>query len=422
METITKGKGMVSLFMTDTILATLQQTVRQTVDASSSELLQLSSYLHQNPEIAFKEYKACDALCAIMEKHGFTVDKGCYDIPTAFKARYNSGKPGPRIGFLAEYDALPGVGHACGHNIIAATGVGAALAVQAIIGETGGEVLLIGTPGEEGDGGKVFMADRGAFDDIDFALMMHPTSGIPELGKPSTACCDTRVFFTGKSAHSSAPASGINALTAVLQTFNNIDKQRPLFALKDNINGIVTDGGDACNIIPGHAACAFTLRSLNLENLEKLIKILQDSVKAAEILTGATGRIEYGGKFAERYPNKTMIERFKFHAESMGEEMVYGDPNEMTGSSDIGNVSIRVPTIHEYISIAPKSVVGHSKEYAEAACSPKGDEACIKGAKALALTALDLLTDPDLRRRAQEEFEASIPASYKTLLKRSKED
>lgn len=406
------------IFMTGESLASLQQTIHQTVDDRSSELLELSAYLHRNPEIAFQEFKACDILCETMEKHGFTVDKGCYDIPTAFKARYNSGKPGPRIGFLAEYDALPGVGHACGHNIIAACGVGAALAVQSVIEKTGGEVLLIGTPGEEGDGGKVYMADRGAFNDIDFALMMHPTSGIPELGKPSTACVDTRVFFTGKDAHSAAPATGINALTAVIQTFNNIDKQRPLFAIKDNINGIVTHGGDACNIVPGKASAAFTLRALNLENLEKLIKIYEDSIHAAELLTGATARIEYGGKFAERYPNMTMIERFKFHAESMGEEMIYGDPDEMTGSSDIGNVSVRVPTIHEYISIAPKSVVGHSKEYAEASCSAKGDEACLKGAKALALTALDLLTDEDLRKRAQEEFKAAIPASYQTLLKR----
>lgn len=405
------------ILMTSENLASLQQIIYNTVNNGSAEILGLSSYLHQNPELPFQEYKACDILCETMEKHGFTVDKGCYDIPTAFKARYNSGKPGPRIAFLAEYDALPGVGHACGHNIIAACSVAASLAVQVIIGETGGEVLLIGTPGEEGDGGKVYMADRGAFDDIDFALMMHPTSGIPELGKPSTACVDARVCFTGREAPFSAPSAGINALTAVIHTFNSIDKQRPLFALKDNINGVITDGGIACNIIPGKAAAAFTLRALNLENLENLIKIYENSIRAAELLTGATASIEYGGKFAERYPNMAMIERFKSYAESMGEVMVYGDPNDMTGSSDIGNVSIRVPTIHEYISIAPKSVIGHSKEFAEAACSAEGDEGCLKGAKALALTALDLLTDEDLRRRAQEEFQAAIPASYKTLLK-----
>ena len=407
------------IFMTGEKLASLQQVIHESVDKNSAELIDLAAYMHANPELGFQEFKACAAICDAMEKHGFDVERGSYDIPTAFIAKYDSGKPGPRIGVLAEYDALPGVGHACGHNLIAACSVGAALALQAILSETGGEVQLIGTPAEEGDGGKVFMADRGAFDNIDFAMMMHPTSGIPELGKPSTACVDSRVFFTGKDAHFSAPANGINALTAVIQTLNNIDKLRPLFQPKDNINGVITNGGKDCNIIPDFASAAFTLRALNLENLEKLIKIFESSIRAAEALTGATARIEYGGKFAERYPNMTLIERFKFHAEAMGEEMIYGDPNEMTGSSDIGNVSVRVPTIHEYISIAPKEVVGHSKEYADASCSPEGYAGCIKGAKALALTALDYLTDEDLRKRAQEEFEASIPASYKTLLKRS---
>ena len=391
----------------------LQQTVCQTVKNVTPELVSLSQYLHQNPEIAFQEVKACAALVMLMEKHGFKVETNCCDIPTAFKARYNSGKPGPKIAFMAEYDALKGLGHACGHNIIAASSSGAAIALKSVLEETGGEVLLIGTPGEEGDGGKVFMADKGAFDDVDFALMMHPTTGTPQLGKISTACCDVRVFFTGKDAHSSRPENGINALTAVIQTFNNIDKVRPLFALKDNINGVILDGGAQPNIIPGKATCAFTLRSLNLENLERLIGFLKQSVSAAEMLTGATARFEFGGKFAEYYPNKPMLERFKLHGEEFGENFCYADKSKMTGSSDVGNVSIRVPTIQENLSIGPLGVVAHSPAFAEASCSELGNQVCSKGASVLALTGLDLLTDENLRKEARESFEEQVPASYR---------
>ncbi len=391
----------------------LQQAVSQRAEEVTPELVSLSQYLHKNPEIPFQEVKACAALVMLMEKHGFTVETNCCDISTAFKARYRSGKPGPRIAFMAEYDALKGLGHACGHNIIAASSAGAAISLKSVLEETGGEILLIGTPGEEGDGGKVFMADRGAFDDVDFALMMHPTTGTPKLGKISTACCDIRVFFTGKDAHSSRPENGINALTAAIQTFNNIDKVRPLFALKDNINGVILDGGNQPNIIPGKAVCAFTLRSLNLENLERLIRFLEQSVSAAETLTGAKARFEFGGKFAEYYPNRPMLERFKLHGEELGETFEYADQSKMSGSSDVGNVSVLVPTIQEYLSIGSEDIIGHSPAFAEAACSELGNQVCGKGAKVLALTGLDLLVDEDLRRQARECFEEQVPASYR---------
>ncbi len=394
-------------------LKSLQQTVTRRVTEVSPELISLSQYLHTNPEIPFEEVKACAALVMLMKKHGFEVETQCCDISTAFKARYSSGKPGPRIAFLAEYDALKGLGHACGHNIIAASSSGAAIALKSVIDETGGEVLLIGTPGEEGDGGKVFMADRGAFDDIDFALMMHPTTGTPKLGKITTACCDVRVFFTGKDAHSSRPENGVNALTAVIQTFNNIDKLRPLFAIKDNINGVILDGGNQPNIIPGKAVCAFTLRSVNLENRERLIGFLRQSVSAAEALTGASARFEFGGKFAEYYPNQPMMERFKLHGEELGETFEYADQSKMSGSSDVGNVSVLVPTIQENLSIGPMGVIGHSPEFAEAACSELGNQVCGKGAAVLALTALDLLTDGELRRQARDSFEKQVPAFYR---------
>ena len=367
-------------------LKAMQQTVREAVSSVTPEIVSLSQYLHQNPEIAFQEVKACAALVMLMKKHGFSVETNCCDISTAFKARYNSGKPGPRIAFMAEYDALKGLGHACGHNIIAASSSGAAIALKSVLEETGGEILLIGTPGEEGDGGKVFMADKGAFDDVDFALMMHPTTGVPKLGKISTACCDVRVYFTGKDAHSSRPENGVNALTAVIQTFNNIDKVRPLFALKDNINGVILDGGAQPNIIPGKASCAFTLRSVSLENLERLIGFLHQAVSAAEVLTGAAARFEFGGKFAEYYPNKPMLERFKLHGEELGETFEYADQSKMTGSSDVGNVSVLVPTIQEYLSIGEESVIGHSPAFAEASCSELGNQVCSKGAAVLALT------------------------------------
>jgi len=394
-------------------LKSMQRTVREAVKEVAPELVSLSQYLHQNPETAFQEVKACAALVMLMKKYGFTVETNSCDIPTAFKARYNSGKPGPRIAFMAEYDALKGLGHACGHNIIAASSSGAAIALKTVLEETGGEVLLIGTPGEEGDGGKVFMADKGAFDDVDFALMMHPTTGIPKLGKISTACCDVRVFFTGKDAHSSRPENGVNALTAVIQTFNNIDKIRPLFAIKDNINGVILDGGAQPNIIPGKASCAFTLRSVSLENLERMIGFLHQSVEAAECLTGAKARFEFGGKFAEYYPNLPMLERFKLHGEELGETFEYADQSNMTGSSDVGNVSVLVPTIQEYLSIGDESVVGHSPAFAEASCSELGNQVCSKGASVLALTGLDLLVDEELRKNARDCFEKQVPASYR---------
>lgn len=384
-------------------------TIQNEIDGIKKELLELGEKIHSNPELSFNEYKASRWIIELLIKHGFEVKEKIGGLDTAFKARFKGKKPGPTIAFLAEYDALPEIGHGCGHNIIATCSVGAAIGLSKIMKDLEGEVLLIGTPAEEGGGGKIILLEQNEFDDVDYALMMHPTSSKSIIGRGGLAATRVTVEFEGKAAHSSAPENGINALSAVIHVFNGIDLLRPTFDMKSNINGIITKGGDAANIIPEYASCDFSVRAKSLTELEKLVDKIKQIVHASEILTGAKATVDIGRMYAERYPNMVMAEAFKSNMKLLGEEMGYPDKNQKIGSSDIGNVTLRIPAIHPYLGIANESVNAHSDEFTKYSNLPRAREVAIKGAKGLAMTGYDILNDKAIREKINKEFEEKVP-------------
>lgn len=390
-----------------------KEKIMNAVDLASDDLLQMSHQIHANPELGFQEFKAVGFITEVLEKYGFDVIKNYGGIETSFRATKKGKMEGPRIAFLAEYDALPEIGHGCGHNVIATCGIGAFLGLSKVVEEYAGEVSIIGTPAEEGGGGKVVLLANGAFDDIDYALIMHPTSGKALINRGGRACVSVNVKFKGVSTHSSSPESGVNALNAVISLFNHIDMQRPTFSMSANINGIIVKGGTASNIIPDDTEADFSVRAATMHELEYLVETIKCSAKAAELLTKATAVVEVGEMYAERYPSLPICEAFKSNMESLGEEMFYPDPNMKYGSSDIGNVSIKIPAIHDYLPIAPAGVNSHAIEFTEASISPRADEVCIKGAKGLAMTGLDILENEVLRKEIATYHEKQIPDCYK---------
>ena len=383
----------------------LKQVIKQTIDQAKESLLKLSHDIHANPELGFEEFRAMEWQKALLEKHGFSVETPYCGMATAYRATLKGKGPGPRVAILSEYDALAGIGHACGHNIIAASAVGAGIGISAVMSGLDGEVVVVGTPAEEGGGGKIIMVEQGAFQDIDFALMMHPSTE-NLIGRGGLAAVSLTAKYFGKGTHSSGPEKGINALSSLIGLFNNINVLRGNWKLKEgpNINGIITDGGVASNIVPEYAAAKFTARAYTRRYLLKMIEDVKTAAQAAAMLTGAECKVEVGILYAERYSNLAMGEAFKANMETLGEVMNYPDPQDSIGSSDIGNVSMVVPSIHEYLAIAPKSVTGHSDEFREASLSPRADDVVVLAAKGLASTAYDLFTDAALRECVKTEF------------------
>jgi amidohydrolase len=394
----------------------LRDAIKGVVDEIKEELLTLSHNIHDNPELGFEERKAAEWQTALLARHGFAIEKPYCGLETAYRASAQLNDPeekGPRIAFLAEYDALAGYGHACGHNIIASTAVGAGIALKRALTGVACEIFVMGTPGEEGQGGKVYMVDRGAFQDVDFALMMHPsTSSV--IGRAALAAQSLTVRYRGRAVHSASPEKGINALTSLIALFNSIDALRQIWPDTGRCNGIVTSGGKASNIVPDFAEGKFTVRAGKKRELLAMMEGIKLAAQSSAQLTGAKLELETSPLFAERYPNKVMGERFKANMEELGEPVGYPDPKARVGSSDVGNVSMVVPTIHDYLAIAPETVLGHTNEFREAARSPRGDEVVLLGAKGLALTGFDLITDEVVRSAARKEFEDSVAGESET--------
>lgn len=375
------------------------------IENSKNDLVELSHKIHKNPEVAFEERQAADWQMELLKRHGFEVQSPVGGLATAYKATYTGRGKGPRVAMIAEYDALKGLGHACGHNIIAANAVGAAIGLSKFMDQIDGEVVVFGAPAEESGGGKIILTEQGLFKDVDFAMMIHPGNK-NIIGRGGLACVTFAVEFFGKAAHSARPEKGINALTSLISFFNNIDILRQTWQQKQGamINGIITAGGAADNIVPDYAAATFTVRAKTRTYLLKMIEDLKRIAHSSAAVTGAKAAVKVELIFAERYPNRTMGETFKANMALLGETMSYPDPEESVGSSDIGNVSIETPSIHEYLWIAPENVVGHSTEFKEAAVSARADEVVVKGAQGLAMTGWDILTDAGLRERIYDEF------------------
>ena len=386
-------------------MSTVKDQIAAAVDRLGDELESLSHRIHDNPELGYQEVKAAGWLTEFLAGQGFEVERGVAGVDTAFRATLDVSE-GPRIAILCEYDALPAIGHACGHNVIATAGVGAGAALAAVRAQLPrGRVQVIGTPAEEGGGGKVRLLRGGVFEDVDAAMMVHGWDrwvphqdllGVVRVG----------FEFTGKAAHASAdPWEGVNALDGVIQTFNNVGMLRQQVRPDARIHGIVTSGGAAPNIIPEHAAAMFYVRAATLDYLEALQARVIACAEGAAVATGTTVKVKvYDNTYDPMKRNPTLADAFRLNMQRVG---VPESPElrERLGSSDVGNVSQVIPTIQPYVKIAPDGTPWHSRAFAEAAASPLAREGLLAAAKVMAMTTLDLLTDPALLEGARRDFQ-----------------
>jgi len=377
-------------------------SVVEDIDARYQQLGDLSRKIHANPEVAFQEFKAAGWLAEYLEESGFSVERGICELPTAFRGSYGAGKP--VIAFLAEYDALPKLGHACGHNLIATCAVGAGVASKRAVDSFGGSIVVIGTPGEELYGGKVTMAERGAFDDVDIAMIAHPAG--ENIATMRTLACQTLdVEFLGKAAHAAAkPESGINALEALIQSFNAINSLRQHISDRARIHGIITDGGEAPNIVPAHTAASFIVRAEDDSYLDELKEKVINCFTGAAKASGAKLEYRWGERYSAMLNNLTLARLFRQNIKSLGQDMCLGDASLRSFSTDVGNVSQLVPTIQPLVAIAPADVLIHSPGFARAAASEDGLRCLLGAAKAMAMTLIDVLADPEIFAGVQEEF------------------
>lgn len=382
---------------------TLKDRVSRAVESQQKALIGLSLKIFKHPELAFNEVRASTWLKAYLEKKGFQIEMGTGGLSTAFRATYGKGKP--HIAFLAEYDALAGLGHGCGHNLIGPIAAGGAVAARLAIDKYGGCLEVIGTPAEEGSGGKVLMMEKGVFNDLDCALLVHPGSrNAPLTG--ALACLTLQVEFFGKEVHAAArPEEGINALEAMILAYNSINSLRQHIKDSSRIHGIITHGGDAPNVVPGHTAATFLVRAEQDSYLDILGEKVLSCFKGASQATGA--RLEYGWegvRYAALKANRPLAEIFGKNLESLHRTL---EPYELRGgfgSTDMGNVSSIVPAIHPTIAIASRQVSTHSKDFAAAASSELGFKGLIDGAKSLGMTVVDLFEKPENLVKIKEEF------------------
>ena len=380
----------------------LKLKVKDSVEFQRQQLIQLSLNIHDNPELGFKEEKASVWLTNYLEDKGFHVERGIAGLPTAFRATYGQGSP--RVALLAEYDALPKIGHGCGHNIIGVSAVGAGVASKHIIDQLGGRVVVLGTPGEEGFGGKIDMVKAGAFREIDVAMIVHPdTRNMPT--EEALAASTLEVEFFGRPAHAAGqPHKGINALDTAILAFNSINSLRQHIRGDARIHGIITDGGEAPNIVPAHSAAVFLVRALDDDYLSELKDRVLNCFAGASVATGA--RLEYRWRdrtYAPMKNNMTLAGLFKQNLESLDRKVEAFDPRFGLGSTDMGNVSQVVPSIHPAIAIASHEVLIHTPEFAAAAASEAGHNALLDAAKAMAMTVADIL-QPGTIDKIRQEF------------------
>ena len=389
-------------------LTALKDRVCLELDAMRDSLGTLSRRIYENPEIGFEERKALQWVSAFLRESGFSVETGTAGIETAFRAEVRGQKDRPNVALLAEYDALKGLGHACGHNLICSASVGAAAALHRAAPHLPGTLTVLGTPAEEGGGGKVIMVDRGVFNGIDAAMMFHPSRDNWWV-RGALAAQPLSMKFRGRPAHAAAmPERGINALNALLLTFHAIDSLRQHVPPDVRIHGIITHGGDAPNIVPAYAEAEFLVRAARRKTLDEVMIKVKRCADAGAAATGATVEMEEGLAYAERNNNRVLAGLF---AENMRRLGIDGDEPSASGgvgSSDIGNVSMVVPAIHPYLKIVDGDVSGHTPEFREAAGSARGFEAMLNAAKGLAMTVLDVMYRPDALERMRREFAASI--------------
>jgi amidohydrolase len=377
------------------------------VDRRAELLLDASHRIHEHPELGYEEVFAHELLTGVLTDEGLAVEPHAYGLDTAFAAR--AGSAGPTIAVCCEYDALPGIGHACGHNIIAAAGLGAGLAAAVLADELGGRVLVLGTPAEEGGGGKVRMIERGAFTDVDAAVMVHPAGG--DLTAMNViAIQQIEVTYLGQAAHAAAfPYKGRNALDAAVLGYMNVAALRQHIRPEERVHGIFTEAGDKPNIVPARAAAHWYVRAGDLGRLETLKDRVFACLQAGADAAGCAMEHEWlDPAYADMRDNDPMIGVYAANATALGRPPATpGDSFSVVGSTDMGNVSYEVPSIHPMIKVSPAHVSIHTPEFAGFAAGPEGDAAVLDGAKALAMTIADLWMRPDVLDAATAAFRAA---------------
>jgi amidohydrolase len=383
----------------------LKQRALARIDELEDVLLDVSHQIHAHPELNFEERFAHELLTSVLEGHGLDVTRHAYGLDTAFAA--TAGADGPTVAICLEYDALPGVGHACGHNVIAAAGLGAGLAAAAIAEEAGGRVRILGTPAEEGGGGKAIMADAGAFDGLVAAMMVHPADA--DLAAMDViATSHLRVEFRGVAAHAAAfPHLGRNALDAAVLGYVNVAALRQHIEPTDRVHGVFTDGGDKPNIVPERTEMEWMVRSARYASLEPLQRRVEACFEAGAAAAGCTCTYEeHGRRYADMVDNPVLLARFAANSEALGRPLA--DPRaggpRVVGSTDMGNVSYLVPSIHPMVKVAPAGVSIHSHDFTAHARSEAGDAAVLHGARAMAATVADLWADRALREQVAAAF------------------
>jgi len=385
----------------------LKDGVNAEIDLMRKRLIEMAEAVHANPEIGYQEYQTSQLYTEELRKKGFTLINGVSGLPTAFKASCQGRKGGPTIAFLAELDALPSLGHACGHNIIGVASVGAAIAISKFMPMIPGTIMVFGTPAEEAAvdnaGGKVRMLEE--IKKADAAMLVHPSSR--NMVRTRNVCREAlKIEFHGKAAHAGAvPHLGVNALDAAVNAFNLINAMRQHVTNDVRIHGIISHGGDAPNIVPAYAAIKMYVRARKREYLAEVVEKVKNCARGAALGTGATVEVNsYAARYLNMVSNPTLATLFQKNWEQLG-LTIEALPERSYGSTDMGNVSQELPAIHPYIAIAPKGTPGHSEAFREASRSEKAYESLIYAVKGLAMTAVDLFTGPDQVIRMKMDFE-----------------
>ncbi|CAN7562557.1 M20 family metallopeptidase [Paenibacillus sp. LjRoot153] len=386
----------------------MKSMIAQTIESNAVRFKDISRFIGANPELGHEEFLAFARLTEELAYHGFAIERGVLDIPTAFIATYDSGQPGPVVAFMAEYDALPELGHACGHHLICMMSIGAAIGLKSVLAETGGSIRVYGTPAEETKGAKVPMAAAGLFQDVDIALMAHPYYTYEKSGE-SLAMDAIEYEFFGRSAHAAAqPYEGINALDAVLQLFNSINALRQQLKTDARIHGIISEGGKAPNIIPDYAVARFYVRSATRTYTNELVQKVLHCAEGAALQTGCTLKTSfYEYSYDELRTNETLSGVFTDQLFELGINPKEIEIGKDHGSLDLGNVSTQCPTIHPFVKVVNERHLLHTKEFRDLAMTEPALDSMLFTAKALAYTAYEVLSKPALLASIKEEFAAA---------------
>lgn len=388
----------------------LKDKVRLEVDRLKDRLLSVSDAMYAEPEIGLQEFKSSAKLVDLLKSAGFTVETGLADMPTSFKAVKKGKSGGPTLAILAEYDALPEIGHGCGHNIIGTAATGAGMALASVMDDVQGTLIVYGSPAEEGAvdgaGGKVRLVNAGAFKDVDAAIMFHPSQKDMVLAT-SNARVAMEITFRGKTAHAAgAPHEGINALDAAIQTFNSWNALRQQLKEDVRIHGIITKGGASPNIIPDYAEIRMYCRAKDMNYLREVEDKVRKCAEGAALATGCKVAFRYTAEtYSNMVTNVTLAQSFADNLTALGRKVESPEDKSGGGSTDMANVSHVVPGVHAYVAICkPGEAASHSREFAKATLTEVGHKGLLDGAKALAMTAVDIFTQGGLLAAAKAEF------------------